>query len=316
MTGPDDAQVLVKFEAVNVGGFGEDAHGAEDDRARRGARRAWARFHHRGAHERQPGRGTRPVAAVKGYAARIIMPDSCSVERRAHHGALRGRGGLRPRRGGDIGACIEECIALAQKMAAEDPRVFVPQQFVNRDNLAAHVDGTAAEILADARGRHRHRRLLLRLRHWWHHHRHSSELRTVFPEVQIWAAEPEHAALLSGGAIGTHVQMGIGDGILPAIMDTAFIDEIVVVTDEEVLCARRLARRRGPVLRHLLGHQRGGSSAVGPQARPGQDRGNAGPRHRRALLLHGAVRGGVRQREVVAAASDEPRLLHAGQLRR
>ena len=53
-----------------------------------------------------------------------------------------------------------------------------------------------------------------------------------------------------------------------------------------------------------------------PQARPGQDRGNAGPRHRRALLLHGAVRGGVRQREVVAAASDEPRLLHAGQLRR
>lgn len=64
--------------------------------------------------------------------------------------------------------------------------------------------------------------------------------------MQIWAAEPEHAALLSGGAIGTHVQMGIGDGILPAIMDTALIDEIVVVTDEEALeCARRLAREEG-----------------------------------------------------------------------
>ena len=74
----------------------------------------------------------------------------------------------------------------------------------------------------------------------------SSELRAVFPEVQIWAAEPEHAALLSGGAIGTHVQMGIGDGILPAIMDTSFIDGIVVVTDEEALaCARRLAREEG-----------------------------------------------------------------------
>lgn len=144
-----------------------------------------------------------------------------------------------------------------------------------------------------------------------------SELRTVFPKVQIWAAEPEHAALLSGGAIGTHVQMGIGDGILPAIMDTALIDEIVVVTDEEALeCARRLAREEGlvwpaspraPTWQPLCG-------CAG--ARPGQDRGDAGPRYRRALLLHGAVRGGVRQREVVAAASDEPRLLHAGQLRR
>lgn len=54
------------------------------------------------------------------------------------------------------------------------------------------------------------------------------------------------AALLSGGAIGTHVQMGIGDGILPAIMDTSLIDGIVVVTDEEALaCARRLAREEG-----------------------------------------------------------------------
>ena len=148
---------------------------------------------------------------------------------------------------GDIGACIEECIALAQKMAAEDPRVFVPQQFVNRDNLAAHVDGTAAEILADVRAAgiaidgfcsgFGTGGTITGI---------GSELRAVFPEVQIWAAEPEHAALLSGGAIGTHVQMGIGDGILPAIMDTSFIDGIVVVTDEEALaCARRLAREEG-----------------------------------------------------------------------
>ena len=219
---------------------------------------------------------------------------------------------------GTSAPAFEECIALAQRMAADDPRVFVPQQFVNRDNLAAHVDGTAAEILADVRAAgiaidgfcsgFGTGGTITGI---------GSELRTVFPEVQIWAAEPEHAALLSGGAIGTHVQMGIGDGILPAIMDTALIDGIVVVTDEEALeCARRLAREEGLFCRHLLGHQRGSRSAVGAGARPGQDRGNAGPRHRRALLLHGAVRGGVRQREVVAAASDEPRLLHAGQLRR
>ncbi len=221
MTGPDDAQVLVKFEAVNVGGSVKT----------RTALKMIERAEERG--ELGPdsiiveptsgnqGVGTRPVAAVKGYAARIIMPDSCSVERRAHHGALRGRGGLRPRRGATSAAASTSASPLPRRWPRRIRACSQPQQFVNRDNLAAHVDGTAAEILADARGRHRHRWLLLRLRHWWHHHWYSSELRTVFPKVQIWAAEPEHAALLSGGAIGTHVQMGIGDGILPAIMDTA-----------------------------------------------------------------------------------------------
>lgn len=246
MTGPDDAQVLVKFEAVNVGGSVKT----------RTALKMIERAEERG--ELGPdsiiveptsgnqGVGLALVAAVKGYAARIIMPDSCSVERRRimeHYGAEV----ICVHDEGDIGACIEECIALAQKMAAEDPRVFVPQQFVNRDNLAAHVDGTAAEILADVRAAgiaidgfcsgFGTGGTITGI---------GSELRAVFPEVQIWAAEPEHAALLSGGAIGTHVQMGIGDGILPAIMDTSFIDGIVVVTDEEALaCARRLAREEG-----------------------------------------------------------------------
>ena len=236
MTGPDDAQVLVKFEAVNVGGSVKMIERAEE-RGELGPDSIIVE-----PTSGNQGVGLALVAAVKGYAARIIMPDSCSVERRRimeHYGAEV----VCVHDEGDIGACIEECIALA----AEDPRVFVPQQFVNRDNLAAHVDGTAAEILADVRaagiaidgfcsgfgtggtitgvG---------------------AELRAVFPEVQIWAAEPEHAALLSGGAIGTHVQMGIGDGILPAIMDTSLIDGIVVVTDEEALaCARRLAREEG-----------------------------------------------------------------------
>ena len=243
------------------------------------------------------------VAAVKGYAARIIMPDSCSVERRRimeHYGAEV----ICVHDEGDIGACIEECIALAQRMAAEDPRVFVPQQFVNRDNLAAHVDGTAAEILADVRaagiaidgfcsgfgtggtitgvG---------------------SELRAVFPAMQIWAAEPEHAALLSGGAIGTHVQMGIGDGILPAIMDTSLIDEVVVVTDEEALaCARRLAREEGLFCGISSGTNVAAALRLALQARPGQGRGN-GPRTPASATSPRCNSRGVRQREVVAAAS-------------
>ena len=240
MTGPDDAQVLVKFEAVNVGGSLKMIERAEE----RGELSPDSIIVEPTSGNQ--GVGLALVAAVKGYAARIIMPDSCSVERRRimeHYGAEV----VCVHDEGDIGACIEECIALAQKMAAEDPRVFVPQQFVNRDNLAAHVDGTAAEILADVRAAgiaidgfcsgFGTGGTITGI---------GSELRAVFPEVQIWAAEPEHAALLSGGAIGTHVQMGIGDGILPAIMDTSFIDGIVVVTDEEALeCARRLAREEG-----------------------------------------------------------------------
>ena len=246
MTGPEDAQVLVKFEGVNVGGSVKT----------RTALKMIERAEERG--ELAPdsiiveptsgnqGVGLALVAAVKGYAARIIMPDSCSEERRRimeHYGAEV----VLVHDEGDIGACIQKCITLAASMSAEDARVFVPQQFENRDNLAAHIQGTAAEILADVQaagiavdgfcsgfgtggtitgvG---------------------GELRRVFPGVQIWAAEPEHAALLSGGAIGTHVQMGIGDGVMPAIMDTSLIDEIVVVTDEEALdCARRLACEEG-----------------------------------------------------------------------
>ncbi|MEC4176933.1 cysteine synthase family protein [Adlercreutzia sp. R7] len=246
MTGPDDAQVLVKFEGVNVGGSVKT----------RTALRMIEGAEERG--ELSPdsviveptsgnqGVGLALVAAVKGYAARIIMPDSCSVERRRimeHYGAEV----VCVHDEGDIGACIEECIALAQRMAAEDPRVFVPQQFVNRDNLAAHCEGTAAEILADVEAAG------LSVDGFCSGFGTGgtitgigSELRAVFPSVEIWAAEPEHAALLSGGAIGTHVQMGIGDGIMPAIMDTSLIDEIIVVTDDEALdCARRLAREEG-----------------------------------------------------------------------
>ncbi len=246
LTGPEDAQVLVKFEAVNVGGAVKTRTALKmiEEAEARGEIGPCAIIVEPTSGNQGVGRAL--VAAVKGYEARIIMPDSVSEERRKivrHYGAEV----VLVHDEGDIGACIEECIALAQRMAAEDGRVFVPQQFVNRDNLKAHVDGTAAEILADVEAAgvtvdgfcsgFGTGGTLTAI---------GGELRRVFPEVRIWAAEPEHAALLSGGAIGTHVQMGIGDGILPAIMDTSLIDEIVVVTDEEALaCARRLAREEG-----------------------------------------------------------------------
>ena len=240
---PGMALVLVKFEAVNVGG---------SIKTRTAARMI------RSAEELgllkpdsiiveptsgNQGIGLALVAAVLGYKARIIMPDSVSVERRklvTHYGAEV----VLVHDAGDIGACVDECIQMALRMAEEDPRVYVPQQFVNRTNLAAHRLGTAAEILFDVDGEvdgfcsgigtgGTITGVGLVLRH-------------INPEMQIWAVEPDQAAILSGGKVGTHLQMGIGDGIVPEILDQSIYDRIVTVTDEEALTmARRLAREEG-----------------------------------------------------------------------
>ena len=239
----NSARVLVKFEGMNVGGS------IKTRTALRMIREAEARGD---LHERSiiveptsgnQGIGLALVAAVLGYRARIIMPDSVSIERRrlvSHYGALV----LTVHDSGDIGACIQECIARAQRMAAEDENVYVPQQFENADNVAAHYEGTGAEILRDVDGpidgfcsgigtggtitgvgR---------------------ALRDANPDVRIWAAEPENAAILSGGMVGTHLQMGIGDGIIPEILDQGLIDRVVTVTDPEAISmSRRLAREEG-----------------------------------------------------------------------
>ena len=71
-------------------------------------------------------------------------------------------------------------------------------------------------------------------------------LKAANPDMVIWAAEPEHAAILSGGSIGTHLQMGIGDVLIPANLDTGIYDDVCVITDEEALnTAKDLARLEG-----------------------------------------------------------------------
>ena len=71
-------------------------------------------------------------------------------------------------------------------------------------------------------------------------------LKAQYPDIEIWAVEPENAAILAGGTIGTHLQMGIGDGLIPPILNTEIYDNIYVVTDEEALTtAKRLAREEG-----------------------------------------------------------------------
>ena len=189
------------------------------------------------------GIGLALVGAVKGYRTIIIMPDSVSEERRllvSHYGAEV----ILIHDAGDIGECINECLQTALRMAKEDPKVFVPQQFENKNNTLAHKHHTALEILEQVAGPIDGfcsgigtGGTITGI---------GEVLKAQYPDIKIWAVEPEHAAILAGGDIGTHLQMGIGDGIIPDILNQNIYDDIYIVTDEEALdTAKRLAKEEG-----------------------------------------------------------------------
>ena len=237
------AQILVKFEGLNVGGSikTRTAYNMIRDAEEKGLIKEDTIIVEPTSGNQ--GIGLALVGAVRGYKTRIIMPDSVSEERRKlmkHYGAEV----VLIHDAGNIGECIEECLNTALKMAEEDPRVFVPQQFENPANPAVHRSRTAIEILEQAdckidgfcsgigtggtiTGI-------------------GEVLKEKNPDTEIWAVEPEHAAILSGGSIGTHLQMGIGDGLIPEILNTQIYDDICIVTDEEAIqTSRELASKEG-----------------------------------------------------------------------
>src|SRR5699024_8009327 len=189
------------------------------------------------------GIGLALVGAVRGYKTRIIMPDSVSEERRKlmkHYGAEV----VLIHEAGNIGECIEECLNTALKMAEEDPRVFVPQQFENPANPAVHRNQTAVEILEQAEGPIDG--FCYGIGTGGTITGIGEVLKEKNPDKEIWAEEPEHAAILSGGSIGTHLQMGIGDGLIPEILNTGIYDDICIVTDDEAIqTSRDLASKEG-----------------------------------------------------------------------
>ncbi|MBQ9718606.1 MAG: cysteine synthase A [Clostridia bacterium] len=240
---PDGADILVKFEGLNVGGsiktrtafnmirdaeekglIGPDTIIVEPTSGNQGI-------------------GLALVGAVRGYKTKIIMPDSVSMERRLlveHYGAEV----ILIHDAGNIGLCIEECLNLALRMKEEDPNVFVPQQFENPANPAIQRCQTAQEILDDVAGPI---------------HGFCSgigtggtitgigeALKAANPDMTIWAVEPENAAILSGGSIGTHIQMGIGDGVIPVILNQTIYDDICIVRDDEAIrVSKELALKEG-----------------------------------------------------------------------
>lgn len=189
------------------------------------------------------GIGLALVGAVRGYHTVIIMPDSVSEERRKlvrHYGA----DVKLIHDAGDIGACIDECLQTALRMQEKDPRVFVPQQFANVNNVKAHKNHTALEIMEQVAGQIDGfcsgigtGGTITGI---------GEVLKAQYPDIEIWAVEPENAAILAGGTIGTHLQMGIGDGIIPDILNQQIYDNIYVISDAEALdTAKRLAREEG-----------------------------------------------------------------------
>ena len=145
---------------------------------------------------------------------------------------------------GDIGECIAQCIALSEKMRDEDSNVFIPSQFDNPDNPKAHIYYTATEILeqvnCDIDG------FCSGVGTGGTISGIGEVLKRQNPSIKIWAVEPSNAAILSGGSVGTHLQMGIGDGLIPENLNTKIYDNICVVSDNEAIeTARRLASEEG-----------------------------------------------------------------------
>ncbi len=243
MVGADCAEVLVKFEALNVGGSikTRTALNMIEDAERRGLLKPDSVIVEPTSGNQ--GIGLALVGAVKGYETVIIMPDSVSEERRKLVQQYGAKVEL-VHDAGNIGDAIAECAARAQKHAAENPRVYVPEQFSNPANPAVHHHHTALEIVEQA-ARPIHGfcsgvgtgGTLSGI---------GEVLKALNPNVEIWAVEPKNAAILAGGTVGTHLQMGIGDGLIPDNLNTQIYSHICVVTDEQALAtARDLARKEG-----------------------------------------------------------------------
>lgn len=243
MVEPDSAQILVKYEGLNVGGsiktrtaFNMLAQAEKEGKLHKDTIIVEPTSGNQGI-------GLALIGAVRGYRTIIIMPDSVSEERRKlvqHYGAEV----ILIHDYGNIGKCIEECLNTAMRMEQENPNVFVPQQFSNLANPAVHRYHTALEILEQV-GEPIHGfcsgvgtgGTITGI---------GEVLKAQNPDITIWAVEPENAAILAGGNVGTHLQMGIGDGLIPEILNREIYSDICIISDEEAIqTAKDLARLEG-----------------------------------------------------------------------
>ncbi len=243
MNDEDSAEVLVKFEGLNVGGSikTRTAYNMIKAAEKKGLISKDTIIVEPTSGNQ--GIGLALIGAVKGYKTIIIMPDSVSEERRKlvrHYGAEV----ILVHDAGNIGECIDECLQTALRMAKENPNVYVPQQFENEANPKVHKHHTALEIMEQVAGPIDGfcsgigtGGTITGI---------GEVLKAQNPDITIWAVEPENAAILAGGNIGTHLQMGIGDGLIPKILNQNIYDDICIISDEEALqTSKDLAKKEG-----------------------------------------------------------------------
>ena len=237
------ARVLVKYEGLNVGGSVKTrvAYNMIKDAENRGVLTKDSIIVEPTSGNQ--GIGLALVGAVLGYRVRIIMPDSVSIERKKimqHYGAEV----VLIHDEGNIGDAIAKCLETALQMERDDPKVFVPQQFENPANPMIHRHQTGLEILEQVGGPIDGfcsgigtGGTITGI---------GETLKALNPQMTIWAVEPENAAILAGGTVSAHIQMGIGDGLIPEILNTEIYEDIYIVSDDEALqTARDLASKEG-----------------------------------------------------------------------
>ncbi len=185
------------------------------------------------------GIGVALVGRLKGYRVRIVMPEGMSEERKKIIRALGAELVLTPNQLSIAGA-----VDRVRQMAAEDPRVFVPQQFENPDNPRCHYEQTAVELWAQTGGEIDafvagvgSGGTLQGVGKFLKEHR---------PGVKIVAVEPKNVSALLGHEPGLHQIQGIGDGFIPAILEVSLVDEVIEVSDEDAIeTTRQLGRECG-----------------------------------------------------------------------
>lgn len=204
------------------------------------------------------GVGLAMVAAVKGYPLVLVMPESMSIERRRLMLAYGATFELTPKEKGMGGA-----IAKAQELLESTPNAWMPQQFENPANIDIHVETTAKEILADfpdgldaivtGVGTGGHITGCARV------------LKAAWPNLKVFAVEPEASPVISGGNPSPHPIQGIGAGFIPKNLDTELLDGVIKVDAEE---AKEMARRSATEEGMLVGISSGATLAAIKQVLP------------------------------------------------
>lgn len=236
-----EARVLVKLEYLNPAGSVKDraAKAMIEDAERKGLLKE-------GSVIIEPtsgntGIGLASIAACRGYRLILTMPETMSVERRNILKAYGAEIVLTAGAEGMAGA-----IQKAEDLAREIPGSFVPGQFVNPANAAAHRETTGPEIWRDTDGKVDI--FIAGVGSGGTLTGVGEYLKAKNPAVRIVALEPENSPILSGGAAGAHMLQGIGAGFVPGVLNTSIYDEVYRAKDEEAFAAAKLLAKKEGIL--------------------------------------------------------------------